>query len=131
MGLKRKRSSPAFSSPLSDSSDATTSSSPLPFFYTQSKPVEPLYQKPTWSFPTYDEGMNSQYLNSRTRKRHRDNRPDEEIIHGELFARTLGFPVKAEDVAEYLQKFLWPEVYSKSNRSTEQSLTVGIAGLPV
>lgn len=88
MGLKRKRSSPTFSSPASDSSGATnattSSSSPLQFFYSQSKPVDPLYQKPTWSFPTYDEGLSSQHLNSRTRKRHRDDRPEDELIYGML-----------------------------------------------
>lgn len=82
MALKRKRSSPGFSSPSSLSSDSTTQSSPLPSFYHQSKPIAPFYQKPTWSFPTYDDTLSSQHLNSRTRKRHRDNRPDEEQIHG-------------------------------------------------
>ncbi|SMY23270.1 unnamed protein product [Zymoseptoria tritici ST99CH_1A5] len=80
MALKRKRSSPAFSSPSSDNSEATTQSSPMGFFYQQSKPVQPLFHKPTWSFPTYDDQA-SIHLNSRTRKRHRDNRPDEESIY--------------------------------------------------
>ena len=92
MALKRKRSTPNFSSPFSDntSSDSGRSSSPLPFFYAQSKPIEPLYQKATWSFPTYSSSDNYEHdhrptrhlLNSRTRKRHRDNRPDELSIHG-------------------------------------------------
>ena len=49
MALKRKRSSPAFSS-TSDSTWASDSSSPtsIPFFYTQSKPTESFYQKPTF-----------------------------------------------------------------------------------
>ncbi|KAK3678662.1 hypothetical protein LTR37_021462 [Vermiconidia calcicola] len=81
MALKRKRSSPNFSSPLSSASDASTqSSSPLSFVYAQSKPIESLYQKSTWSFPTYDSSERS-HLNSRTRKRHRDDRPDDESIH--------------------------------------------------
>jgi hypothetical protein len=81
MALKRKRSSQAFSSPSSDASEATTLSSPMPLFYQQSKPVEPLFHKPTWSFPTYDDHT-SQHLNSRTRKRYRDNRPDEQSVYG-------------------------------------------------
>lgn len=89
MALKRKRSSPTLSSPFSDtttiSSDASSPSG-LPFFYTQSKPTEPLYQKPTWSFPTYDSDSSysapARHLNSRTRKRHRDDRPDEESVFG-------------------------------------------------
>ncbi|KAF2486678.1 hypothetical protein BDY17DRAFT_291926 [Neohortaea acidophila] len=92
MALKRKRSSATLSSPFSDtttiSSDASSPGG-LPFFYTQSKPTEPLYQKPTWSFPTYDSDSSysapSRHLNSRTRKRHRDDRPDEESV----FASTL------------------------------------------
>ena len=87
MALKRKRSSPTLSSPFSSDNDSLQkSSSPLPFFYTQSKPTEALYQKPAWSFPTYESDEPSthisRHLNSRTRKRHRDDRPDEESIHG-------------------------------------------------
>lgn len=82
MALKRKRSSPGFSSPSSVGSETTIQSSPLPSFYHQSKPIAPFYQKPSWSFPTYDDSPSSQHLNSRTRKRHRDNRPDEQQIHG-------------------------------------------------
>ena len=96
MALKRKRSSPTFgSSPFTTFTNTTTETSPLPFFYTQSKPIEALYSKPTWSFPTYsDDDSHTQYsdpvetkpssrdLNSRTRKRHRDDRPDEESVYG-------------------------------------------------
>lgn len=90
MALKRKRSSPTFSSPYSDSTTVSDFSSPnsLPFFYAQTKPTEPLYHKPTWSFPTYesddghDRHVSSPHLNSRTRKRHRDGRPDEKAIYG-------------------------------------------------
>lgn len=87
MALKRKRSSPGFSSPASDTTSTSTDSNngSLPFFYAQSKPTEPLYHKPTWSFPTYDDGA-EQYrsvadMNSRTRKRHRDDRPGEEVVY--------------------------------------------------
>ncbi|KAK4547210.1 hypothetical protein LTR36_001431 [Oleoguttula mirabilis] len=93
MALKRKRSAPSFSSPaFSDASTATsttttntnTDTAAIPFFYPQSKPVEPTHQKqPTWSWPTYDDDTSSaQHLNSRTRKRHRDDRPDEQAVYG-------------------------------------------------
>ena len=92
MALKRKRSTPTFSSPSS-----IDSSNSLPFFYAQTKPTpsEALYQKPTWSFPTYSSSNSSSpetrhshssdlgtRLDSRTRKRHRDDRPDEHSIYG-------------------------------------------------
>lgn len=83
MALKRKRSSPSFSSPaFSDASTTSTDTAAIPFFYQQAKPVEPLYNKPTWAFPTYDDSPSAQHLNSRTRKRHRDDRPDEEAVYG-------------------------------------------------
>lgn len=86
MALKRKRSTPSFasSSPLSYTSTTTQTASPLPWFYAQSKPVEAIYHKPTWSFPTYEseESTSSHHLGSRTRKRHRDDRPDEKRVHG-------------------------------------------------
>lgn len=89
MALKRKRSTPSFisTSPLSTSSSTSTLTNPdgqLPCMYAQSKPVESLYQKPTWSFPTYesDEPSSVHHLGSRTRKRHRDDRPDESSVHG-------------------------------------------------
>ncbi|RMY64532.1 hypothetical protein D0863_09751 [Hortaea werneckii] len=94
MALKRKRSTPFISSPVSDISTTTTSSSDetsaIPFFYQQQKPISPLplqRQKPTWSWPTYDDTPSSQLLNSRTRKRHRDDRPDEHQIHASTIQR--------------------------------------------
>ncbi|KAF2207939.1 hypothetical protein CERZMDRAFT_71203 [Cercospora zeae-maydis SCOH1-5] len=82
MALKRKRSSLAFSSPGSNGSDVTMLSSPLSSFYHQSKPVDAIFTKPTWSWPTYEDSP--AHLNSRTRKRHRA-RPDEE----QLCAKTI------------------------------------------
>ena len=89
MALKRKRSTPFISSPVSDISTTTIGSSDetaaIPFFYQQQKPISPLplqQQKPTWSWPIYDDTPSTQLLNSRTRKRHRDDRPDEQQIHG-------------------------------------------------
>lgn len=85
MAFKRKRSDSealSFSSPLSDSSSVSTlSAEALPFFFQQSKPVESLYAKPSWAWPTYQDDR-SCGLNSRTRKRHRDDRPDENAVHG-------------------------------------------------
>lgn len=87
MALKRKRSSPGFSSPASDASLASTdtNSGSLPFFYAQSKPIDSLYHKPMWSFPRYEDDeqhyKSTADMDSRTRKRHRDDRPDEEAIH--------------------------------------------------
>ncbi|RMY23982.1 hypothetical protein D0867_01682 [Hortaea werneckii] len=94
MAVKRKRSTPFISSPVSDISTTTTSSSDetaaIPFFYQQQKPISPLplqQQKPTWSWPTYDDTPSTQLLNSRTRKRHRDDRPDEQRIHASTIQR--------------------------------------------
>ncbi|KAI7164170.1 hypothetical protein KC349_g869 [Hortaea werneckii] len=94
MALKRKRSTPFISSPVSDISTITSSSSDetaaIPFFYQQQEPISPLppqQQKPTWSWPTYDDTPSTQLLNSRTRKRHRDNRPDEQQIHASTIQR--------------------------------------------
>ncbi|KAI7220218.1 hypothetical protein KC333_g2475 [Hortaea werneckii] len=94
MALKRKRSTPFISSPVSDISTTTTGSTDetaaIPFFYQQQKPISPLplhRQKPTWSWPTYDDTPSTQLLNSRTRKRHRDDRPDEQQIHASTIQR--------------------------------------------
>ena len=83
MALKRKRSSQTFSSPAITTTTTETTPASIPFFYQHSKPIEPLQQKPTWSWPTYDDSpRSSHHLNSRTRKRHRDDRPDEEAVYG-------------------------------------------------
>ncbi|KAF2771054.1 hypothetical protein EJ03DRAFT_290153 [Teratosphaeria nubilosa] len=99
MALKRKRSSPSFSSPsttISSSSDIdldTTSS--IPFFYPPSKAV--LYPQPkaTWHWPTYEDAPADHYI-SRTRKRHRDDRPDEGTVYAstvhKLFDAQRRFP---------------------------------------
>ncbi|KAK1063718.1 hypothetical protein LTR33_012229 [Friedmanniomyces endolithicus] len=83
MALKRKRSSISFSSPATVSSTSIDSpSTAIPSYYQQQKPTPAFYEKQTWAFPTYDDGPSAQHLNSRTRKRHRDDRPDEQIVHG-------------------------------------------------
>lgn len=85
VALKRKRSSAAFSSPA----DMMTGSFPqwndgssrLPLFFPQSKPLDPTRSEPSreWKLQAETE---SPHLNSRTRKRYRDNRPNEEQVHG-------------------------------------------------
>ncbi|KAK3117657.1 hypothetical protein LTR53_000785 [Teratosphaeriaceae sp. CCFEE 6253] len=84
MALKRKRSSFSFSSPAPayTSTTADTSSPAIPYYYPPHKPAPPMEEKPTWSFPTFDDSPASQHLNSRTRKRHRDDRPDEQQVYG-------------------------------------------------
>ena len=80
MALKRKRSSPSLSSLASDGSVASPDQ--LFSFYFQSKPIEPLFHKSSSPFPTYNEKPHREYLNSRTRKRHRDGRPDDQTVYG-------------------------------------------------
>ena len=87
MGFKRKRSSSVLS-PFSSSSSATISSrdpstSPCPDVLMLNNP-EGIYPYPE-SAPSH--------LDSRTKKRYRDNRPDEAIIHGmsECESRPLPF----------------------------------------
>nr|POE77518.1 hypothetical protein CFP56_09165 [Quercus suber] len=80
MAFKRKRSSAAFSTTAISHIDVNMAS--VPFFYPAQKHLEPTYQKPTWSFPTYEEYSTHNSLNSRTRKRHRDDRPDEQAVYG-------------------------------------------------
>ncbi|KAK0252623.1 hypothetical protein LTR29_003575 [Friedmanniomyces endolithicus] len=88
MALKRKRSSISFSSPATVSSTSIDSpSTAIPSYYQQQKPTPAFYEKQTWAFPTYDDDPSAQHLNSRTRKRHRDDRPDEQIVHASTINR--------------------------------------------
>lgn len=77
MALKRKRSSAPLSSPASIASSATTNSASPPPFTHHNQAIH----TPTWSFPTYDD-QPQQNLNSRTRKRYRNNRPSEQFVEG-------------------------------------------------
>lgn len=82
MALKRKRSSVTISSPASITSDATAQSvSPPPFSFPHHSQPYQSYHEPTWSFPKYDDDQN-RHLNSRTQKRYRNNRPDEQSVYG-------------------------------------------------
>ncbi|KAF1355515.1 hypothetical protein BDV97DRAFT_288731 [Delphinella strobiligena] len=60
----------------------------LPLFFPQSKPHDPSRSEPyrDWKLQVETE---SPHLNSRTRKRYRDNRPDEEQVHGMSIASTM------------------------------------------
>ena len=72
---KRKRSSTTIlSSPTSD----LTSGSTVQSFYPHTKPILSPFQSKASSF----DPETPSHLNIRTRKRHRDNRPDAEAVHG-------------------------------------------------
>ena len=90
MGLKRKRSidvspSTSTSSFLSSPSRTSTSPCPDPHQYYDQMDIEAPIANSTFSSwgETRRESLSSR-LNSRTRKRFRDNRPDEEMIHGKI-----------------------------------------------
>ena len=74
---KRKRSSTTIlSSPTSDLTGSTVQS-----FYPHTKPIlSPFHSSP--SKPSSFDPDTPSHLNIRTRKRHRDNRPDAESVHG-------------------------------------------------
>jgi hypothetical protein len=85
MSIKRKRSSGSlFQTPTLETSPAQPFlSSPirLPNFFVQSKAHDP-HSPFTPKQHTQQEEHTSQNLNSRTRKRYRDARPEESQIHG-------------------------------------------------
>lgn len=86
MSIKRKRSSGSlFQTPTLETSPAQPFlSSPirLPNFFIQSKTYEPHSSPFTPKQHTQQDEHTSQNLNSRTRKRYRDARPEESQIHG-------------------------------------------------
>ncbi|KAK1073733.1 hypothetical protein LTR12_012130 [Friedmanniomyces endolithicus] len=103
MALKRKRSSISFSSPATVFSTSTDSpSTAIPSYYQQQKPTPALYEKQTWAFPTYDDGPSAQHLNSRTRKRHRNDRPDEQKVHASTISRLYDAQRKHRDAEPVL-----------------------------
>lgn len=75
MLLKRKRSANTLTSPTTDSPSNTVQS-----FYPNTKPIISPFQHPSKQI-NFDAETPS-YLSTRTRKRHRDNRPDAEAVHG-------------------------------------------------
>ncbi|GAB7332333.1 hypothetical protein MBLNU13_g04162t1 [Cladosporium sp. NU13] len=82
---KRKRSSTAIlSSPTTDLS--SSSSSTVQSFYPHTKPILPPFHSPSKPSSSFDPDTPS-HLNARTRKRHRDNRPDVESVHASTIQR--------------------------------------------
>jgi len=99
MTLKRKRSSPSFSShSTTNSEDSAMDTSDIPCFYQQNKPVDAFAQKSTWSFPMYNNDSCEPHLDSRTRKRHRDNRPEEQEVYG--VSRWVGAMMNMSSLAD-------------------------------
>jgi hypothetical protein len=87
MSMKRKRSTGSlFQTPTFEATSSSTpfSGSPirLPNFFVQSKTYEPQSSPFTPKHHTQEEEHTPQNLNSRTRKRYRDARPEESQIHG-------------------------------------------------
>lgn len=78
MLLKRKRSTTTLSSPASDSTITNTVQS----FYPPTKPTPSPLHEHTKLLPSPYEPETPSHLNARTRKRHRDNRPDASTVHG-------------------------------------------------
>lgn len=78
---KRKRSSTTIlSSPTSDLTGSTVQS-----FYPHTKPILSPFHSPPSKPSSFDPDTPS-HLNIRTRKRHRDNRPDAESVHGASYS---------------------------------------------
>lgn len=75
---KRKRSSTTILS--SPTSDLAGSSSTVQSFYPHTKPILSPFHPP--AKPSSFDPDTPSHLNARTRKRHRDNRPDAESVHG-------------------------------------------------
>ena len=108
MALKRKRSS-SFYSPVAQSTTMTTTFTPLSSAESPTRTLfgtgdismgdistpHQLHQIHNWSMtinPMYDENNPPAGLNSRTRKRLRDGRPDESLIHGRISHLPLSPP---------------------------------------
>ncbi|THY77687.1 hypothetical protein D6C93_10248 [Aureobasidium pullulans] len=86
MSTKRKRSGSLFVAPTIDASSTPFLSSPvrLPEFFVQNKTLGPQSSPFSWkqqSSPNTSQDEGQQQLNSRTRKRYRDGRPEEAEIH--------------------------------------------------
>ncbi|THY74198.1 hypothetical protein D6C95_10102 [Aureobasidium pullulans] len=86
MSTKRKRSGSLFAAPTIDVSPTPFFSSPvrLPEFFVQNETLGPQSSPFSWkqqSSPNTSQDEGQQQLNSRTRKRYRDGRPEEAEIH--------------------------------------------------
>ncbi|OCK82523.1 hypothetical protein K432DRAFT_219228 [Lepidopterella palustris CBS 459.81] len=134
MGLKRKRSC-SNSSPLSISSFATSTScgsqSPTPasHLFGGAMDVEiPVPSHPISLCNRDIRRLSSSDLNSRTRKRFRDNRPDESILHEttieKLFSAQRQFPHAAPIPSQ-------PQPSARCASSTQKSTLHSFWALPV
>ncbi|KAF2192099.1 hypothetical protein K469DRAFT_716587 [Zopfia rhizophila CBS 207.26] len=85
MGLKRKRSideSPLSTSSFTASTPEAQSPTPMPHQFDGAMDIDiesRFNANPSWNF--HSGRLSSSDLNTRTRKRFRDNRPDERVIH--------------------------------------------------
>ena len=99
---KRKRSSTTILS--SPTTDLTTTSNTVQSFYPHTKPIilSPFHSPSKSS--SFDPDTPS-HLNARTRKRHRDNRPDAEAVHGTSSPPIpwLGAVIQMRALADQLQ----------------------------
>ena len=86
---KRKRSATILSSPTSELSSSGTVQS----FYPHTKPTPSPFHSS--SKPASFDPDTPSYLNIRTRKRHRDNRPDADAVHGTSCSPHTCFDLKA------------------------------------
>lgn len=79
---KRKRSANILSSPSSDSCSSSTNT--VQSFYPHTKPIpsSPFHNSSNIGKELSLEPETPSHLNIRTRKRHRDNRPDASSVHG-------------------------------------------------
>jgi hypothetical protein len=85
---KRKRSTTTI---LSSPTSNLTSESTVQSFYPHTKPIlSPFHSSP--SKPASFDPDTPSHLNMRTRKRHRDNRPDAEAVHGTSYYPTCCNP---------------------------------------
>lgn len=100
MGLKRKRS--VDSSPLSISSFGTAptpeaqSPCPIPDNYDFTMDLDTSPHSILFS-RSWDARLSGSEMGSRTRKRFRDNRPDERVIHGTSYSYKIGIGVWFSD----------------------------------
>jgi len=90
---KRKRSTTILSSPNSDLTGSTVQS-----FYPHTKPILSPFH--SFSKPASFDPDTPSHLNVRTRKRHRDNRPDAEAVHGASSTCWLGAVIQMRALAD-------------------------------
>ncbi|KAF1824495.1 uncharacterized protein K489DRAFT_316840 [Dissoconium aciculare CBS 342.82] len=127
MALKRKRSSITSSSSASSSDAGSTCySAPSPLssiFYAQSKPSNIPYSKNDSFHGGNEEYSSSCHLNSRTRKRYRDNRPDEQAIFATTISKLYDAQRRLPDATSIPspQVQMTPEPSQPTQRSTLHS----------